>query len=379
MLLMIPGPITMNERVRQAISQPIIGHRTAEYRTMLRSTVKDLQWLLQSESAVPFILASSGTGAIDAAVANTVKPGDHVINIMGGKFGERIAEMTTQYGAKSIQISVAKGNAVDLNVLKSTLEEHPETTIVTFTHNETSTGVLQPAEEISKIVHDHSSAIVIMDAVSNLAGDHIPQDEWNLDIICGGSQKCLGVPPGIGIISVLPSGWKVIEQRQPAPSFYFNLMTMKRTWEKDQDTPWTSAIPLVQALHASLECIKEEGYHTRIMRHQRLSRMIRAGYNALGFSLFANPACLSNTVTSLNLPLGLDLKKFRSTMASRGVAISGSQYPDIPFIRVASMGDTIERDVLTTLAVTPLAMKDLNVNPEDPGAGIIAAINELTR
>ncbi|MHA1713454.1 MAG: pyridoxal-phosphate-dependent aminotransferase family protein [Candidatus Ranarchaeia archaeon] len=373
MLLMIPGPVTMDERVRNMLSQPIIAHRTPEYRKILRETVEGLKWLLHTD-ATPFLLASSGTGAMDAAIANIIRPGDKVINILGGKFGERLAEISAQYGAHCVPVPVEWGRAVDLDKLKETIDENPDVKIVTFTHNETSTGVLQPAMEISEIVHARSSAVLLVDAVSNLGGDDILQDEWQLDIVVSGSQKCLGVPPGLGIVSVLPSAWKLIAQCQPARSFYFNLLKMKHKWEKDQDTPWTSAISLVRALHESLRIIREEGYANRVRRHKQLANMVRQGFKALGFSLFADPLHLSNTVTSLVYPVGIDEKLFKQRMKDNGVEIAASQNPDLSFARIATMGECSHRDVLTTIAVAVLTMRELGVAPEDIGSGLSAAI-----
>ena len=374
MLLMIPGPISLHTRVHEALCQPIIGHRTLEYRRILRSVVLDLQWILQTH-ATPFILTSSGTGAMDAAVANIICPGDTVINILGGKFGERLSQITTQYGAKRITIPVQWGNAVDLTRLATVLDENPDTKLVTFTHNETSTGVLQPAKEISRLVHKQTSAFLLADCVSNLGGDNVPQDKWKLDIIVSGSQKCLGVPPGLGIISVSANVWDQIRSRAPAPSYYFNLLRLKEKWDKDQDTPWTSAISLIRALSVSLQLIKTEGLEVRFQRHQHLAQMIRSGFQALGFSLFADPKYLSNTVTAFYYPPNIEGRQFLHKMKERGVLLAGSQHSDLMFTRIATMGECNQQNVLTTIQAATAVLLEMGMDLASKDMGVNAALD----
>ena len=201
---------------------------------------------------------------MDCAVLNIVENGDKVINISGGKFGERFIGITKCYTDKQITLPVEWGKAVDLNKLEEFLIENSDVKAVTFTMNETSTGILHPGKEIAEIAHKHG-ALVIVDGVTVVGGDYLYQDKWGLDIVAVGSQKCMGLPPGLAFISVRENIWDIIDKRKSKiPSYYLNLETMKKKWDKAKDTPFTSATHLILGLQESLKMMKEEGFENKI-------------------------------------------------------------------------------------------------------------------
>ncbi len=372
-LLMIPGPVPVAARVFKAMNQPALSHRTKEYRAILQEAVDGYKWLVHTQGDA-FIIAGSGTAAMDCAIVNFVESGDKVLNIGGGKFGERFFEITKRYTSNRIELPVEWGKTVDLVQLDALLSEHPEVKVVTFTMNETSTGVLHLAKEIAKIAHDHG-AIVVVDGITVVGGDYLYQDEWGLDIVASGSQKCIGLPPGLGFVSVTPNTWDVINNRRTTvPTYYLDLALMKKKWDKSQDTPFTSATHLILGLVESLRMMKEEGYKNRVERHRILAKMSRLGYKALGLELFAEPGYYSNTVTAVRYPHGIN-DNFREEMKKLGVIVAGAQdHIKGKVFRTSSMNILGPAEIIQTLAMTELALKRLGYKIPQSGAGVAAAL-----
>jgi aspartate aminotransferase-like enzyme len=374
-LLMIPGPVPVSTRVFKAMNQPILPHRSEEYRTLLREAVEGYKWLVHTQGDA-YIIAGSGTAAMDCAMVNTIEPGDKVLNIGGGKFGERFIEITKRYTTNQIVFPVEWGKAVDLLQLESILSENPETKIVTFTMNETSTGVLHPAQDIAKIAHKYG-AIVVVDGITVVGGDYLYQDDWGLDIVVSGSQKCMGIPPGLGFISVTKNTWDIILNRKsPVPSYYLDLSMMKKKWDTAKDTPFTSATHLILGMRESLLMMKEEGYKNRVERHRLLAKMSRAGYKALGLELFADPKYYSNTVTAVKYPSGVN-DNFRKEMQKLGVIVAGAQdHIKGKVFRTSSMNILGVGEIIQTLAIAELALSNLGHKIPTRGAGVTAALEE---
>ncbi|MHA2407532.1 MAG: pyridoxal-phosphate-dependent aminotransferase family protein [Candidatus Ranarchaeia archaeon] len=376
-LLMIPGPVPVADRIFQAMSRPILAHRTDDYRKILREAVEGYKWLVHTEGDA-YIIAGSGTAAMDCAVVNTVESNDKVINIGGGKFGERFVQITKRYTTNQIDLPVEWGKAADLEKLESLLSENPDTKIVTFTMNETSTGVLHPAQEIAKIAHKFGS-LVVVDGITVVGGDYLYQDDWGLDVVVSGSQKCMGLPPGLGFISVTKNVWDTIQNRRtPVPSYYLDLQMMKKKWDAAKDTPFTSATHLILGLRESLEMMREEGYKNRVERHRLLAKMSRAGYKALGLELFADPQYFSNTVTAVKYPQGID-DNFRKEMKKLGVIVAGAQdHISGKVFRTSSMNILGVGEIIQTLAITELALSNLGYKVPERGAGVMAALEEYS-
>ncbi|MFW9986771.1 MAG: pyridoxal-phosphate-dependent aminotransferase family protein [Candidatus Odinarchaeota archaeon] len=376
--LMIPGPVPVHPRVYRAMSRVLYGHRTKEYQTTYKETVALLQRLLHTEQDV-LIFAGSGTAAMEAAIANAIEPGEKVLNVVNGKFSERWSELTTAFGAQSLVQEFAYGQAAEPEAIRESLASDQSIRVVTICHNETSTGVLNPAKEIGQIVRDYDR-LFIVDGITSVGGDYVYPDKWNFDLLVTGSQKCLGVPPGLGMIWVGPRAWKKIETRkQRNPTYYLDLLKAKNRYDGFGDSPFTSAISLMYGLHESLTIMFEEGYEQRIERHHRLGRITRAGYLGMGLDLLADPAYYSNTVTAVKYPSGITDKEFRAQVRNLGILIAGGQGPVKGKIwRTNHMNICTERDVLATIAIIEIVLKRLGY--EVPiGSGVLAAQEQLLK
>jgi aspartate aminotransferase-like enzyme len=370
-LLMTPGPVPLHPRVYRAMSKVIIHHRTPEYRKIFVECISMMKETMQTKNDV-FILAGSGTAAMDAAIANCVSPGDKVLNLMGGKFSERWAEITETFGAKSIPLRVEWGKAVKPEMVSDALDREPDIKFVTVCHNESSTAVLNPVQEIAKITNEHDK-ILLVDGITSVGGDYVYPDEWGIDILVTGSQKCLGCPPGLGMIMVGPRAWEIIDKRKSISSYYVKLSAYKKSLEKNSETPYTSAISLIYGLHEALTIILEEGYENRVKRHRLMAEATRRGMEALGLQLLAEKGYESNTITALKYPEGIDDSAFRSRMQKHGVLVAGGQnHLRGKIFRVAHMNIIAEREILLLLALTGLVLRELSFKCESE-AGVSAA------
>jgi aspartate aminotransferase-like enzyme len=369
-LLVIPGPVPIHPRVYQAMSRQLYGHRTKEFRAIYEDSIEMLKKICRTKNDM-FIFSGSGTSAMDSAIANLISKGDEVLNIMGGKFAERWNDITQTYGGKSIPVNVEWGQAVSLNDVIAALESHPDIKFITFTHNETSTGVLNPAEEIGKLAKEYDK-VLLVDGITSVGGDYCETDKWGIDILVTGSQKCLGLPPGLGMIAVNQRAWDLIEKRGDIPSYYLNLKKYHESFKK-LDLPYTPALPLFYAAQEAFKLILEEGYETRVKRHRLCAKATREGMKQIGFELFADESHASNTVTSIKYMDGLDDATFRNTMLKHKVMVAGGQGKvKGKIFRVAHMNLCAEREVLLTLALTELTLKELGFDIE-LGAGVSAA------
>jgi aspartate aminotransferase-like enzyme len=370
-LLMTPGPVSFHPRVYQAMSRVMFHHRTPEYRKIFGECVSMMKKVMQTENDV-FIFTGSGTSAMDAAISNCVSPGDKVLNLIGGKFSERWAEITETFGAKSIRLEVEWGRAIKPEMVSNAIDKEPDIKFVTMCHNETSTAVLNPAQEIAKITNEKGK-LLIVDGITSVGGDYVYPDKWGVDILVTGSQKCLGCPPGLGMIMVGPKAWEEINGRKKIPSYYANLSSYKKAFEKSSDTPYTPAISLIYGLHESLTMILEEGYENRVKRHRLMAETVRSGMKALGLQLLAEKGYESNTMTALKYPDGVDDNAFRKGMQKHGILVAGGQaHLKGKIFRVAHMNIIAEREVLIALAMTGLVLRECGFKCES-GAGVSAA------
>lgn len=370
-LLMTPGPVPFHPRVYRAMSRVVFHHRTPEYRKTFRECVSMMKEVMQTKNDV-FIITGSGTAAMEAAISNCVSPKDKVLTLINGKFSERWAEITETFGGKSIPLEVEYGKAIKPEMVSEALDKEPDIKFVTVCHNETSTAVLNPLPEIAKITKEYDK-ILIVDGITSVGGDYVYPDKWGVDILVTGSQKCLGCPPGLGMIMVGPKAWEIINKREKIPSYYLNLPAYKESFEKSSETPETSAISLIYGLHESLKMILEEGYENRVKRHRLMGKALRSGIEAFGMHLLAEKGYESNTITAAKYPTGVDDDAFRKAMQKHGVLVAGGQaHLKGKIFRVAHMNIIAEREILLLLAVTGLVLRELGFKCES-GAGVSAA------
>ncbi len=345
--LLTPGPTPLPPQVLEAMSRPIIHHRTPQFQAILKEATEGLKYVFQTKGDV-FILASSGTGAMEAAVINLLSPGDTAITIQGGKFGERWTEICKSYGITPEVIDVEWGKAVSPAEIEKRLKDNPKIKAVFTTLCETSTGVVNDIAAIGKAVKD-TNAVLVVDAISGLGAIDLQTDAWFCDVVVSGSQKGLMLPPGLGFISVSPKAWKLIDNSKSG-KFYFDLKAAKKAWDST-DTPFTPAITLIIALCEPLKMIKQDGLENVFLRHKKMADATRAAAQALGLELFA-PTAASDVVTAVCVPGGVDGEKLVKTMRDTyGVTIAGGQAElKGKVFRIAHMGFIEESDIIAGVA-----------------------------
>lgn len=353
MSLRIPGPTPCPEKVLQAMTKQMINHRGKEFVELMGQVTARLKELFQTKNDV-FILTASGTGGMEAAVVNTLSPGDRVLAVCSGVFGERFATIAESYGADVQRLRFEWGNAADPEAIARALDSDPSAKALLVVHNETSTGVTNDLGAISAVVKQREK-LFLVDAISSLSCIDLPVDDWGCDIVVTGSQKGFMVPPGLAFVSVSENAWQAHAEAK-MPRFYWDFTKAKRFLESGQ-TPWTPAVSTFYALAASLETMAEEGLANIFARHQRVGNKARQGAKSLGLSLFADESHASNTVTAINSPDGLDTAKFLQLLREEhGLILAGGQERlRGKIFRIGHLGYVTEDDideVMETLRIT---------------------------
>ncbi len=376
-LIMLPGPTNVPDRVMRALSTAMIGHRGSEFHELHDEIKEGLQYLFQTKGDV-FALTCSGTGGIECAISNIVKPGDEVLVGVSGVFAERVAMAVERRGGKAIRVEAPWRRGVTVEEVKRVLEER-EAKAVIIVYNETSTGVTnRHMREIARVAREHG-ALVVCDAISILGGDELPVDEWGIDICVGGSQKCIACPPGLAVLSVSERAWEVIEANPYRP-FYFDLVRYREFSEKKKETPYTPALSLFWALNEALKIIREEGLENRIKRHRTCARAFYEAMKAMGLKIYPEAGWESNTVIAVEIPEGVEDAKLRRIMKEKyGILIAGG-FDKLAgkIFRIGNMGIVSQREVLLTVAALENALRDLGY-PLEVGAGLEAAKNVFSR
>jgi len=357
-LIMLPGPTNVPERVYRAMMRPLMSHRGPEFRELYARIVENARYAFQTSGHI-FVLTCSGTGGVDCAVANVVRPGDKVLAPTFGVFSERMAEAARRVGADVIEIPIRWGSAPTASDLEPFFSRG-DVKAVCIVYNDTSTGVtVREMPKICELAHENG-ALVLVDAVSILGGDVLPVDDWGVDVCVTGSQKCLACPPGLALISVSEEAWEAIEANQSRP-FYFDLVRAREFYEKRHETPFTPAIPLFYALDEALIMLREEGLETRFKRHARCARAFYSAVEALGLKAFPEPEWRSNTVIAVRAPDGLSPSELRSVMKERfGILVAGGMGKVREEIfRIGCMGIISAREVLLTVSALAASLSQL--------------------
>jgi aspartate aminotransferase-like enzyme len=366
--LFTPGPTPLPEEVIRAMMRPMIHHRWPEYADLHHQVRKGLQYALQTENDI-MILTCSGTGAMEAAVANLHCPGHRVLVVRGGKFGERWALVCRSYGLQVTSIDIPWGAAVDPQLVAQRLDEDPSIKAVYVTLCETSTGVAHDLAAIAKILRSHR-ALLVVDAISGLCSEELLTDQWQVDVVVSATQKGLMCPPGISFVSLSEAAWEVVE---PAtlPRLYWDFREMRKFSKKDQ-TPYTPAISVLCGLQAALKIIQEEGLEKTIERHGRLAGMARAAMAALNLRLFAQRPC--NALTAVQVPERMDgLELLRILHQQLGVVLAGGQSElKGKIFRLAHLGYVDDLDVIMGIAALENGLYVLG-HEFKGGAGVQAA------
>ena len=369
--LLTPGPTSLPAEVLEALAKPMIHHRTPQFQAILKEAVEGLKYIFQTKNDV-FVLSSSGTGAMEAAVANLLSPGDSAITVEGGKFGERWTELCQAYGVKTEVIKVEWGQAVSPSEINLKLKnKNSEIKAVFVTLCETSTAVTNDIKAIADVLRN-TETVLVVDAISGLGVIDLKTDEWGVDVVVSGSQKGLMLPPGLGFISVSEKAWKLIDQAK-SPRYYFDLRLCKKAWAQT-DTPFTTSVSLVVALNAALKMLKAEGLENVFKRCRKLADAVRAAAKAMGLKLYAQEDCSSDAVTAVRVPEGIDGEKLVKTMRDiHGITIAGGQAElKGKVFRIASMGYLNEFDIILALACLEKVLYQMG-HKFELGAGLKAA------
>jgi aspartate aminotransferase-like enzyme len=304
-------------------------------------------------------LASSGTGAMEAAVANLVSKGDKVIAVNGGKFGERWCELCKAYDANLVEIDIEWGKYVRAEQIKDALEKNPDTKVVFTTLSETSTGAVNPIKEIAQIVKN-TQAVLVVDAISGLLAEPLKMDEWDVDVVVCGVQKGFMMPPGLAMISLSEKAMKLVEESNN-PRYYFDLRAYKKNYP---DSPYTPAVNLMYQLLKSTDMLKEEGIENVWDRHRIMAEATRAGVQALGLELFAeNPG---NVLTAIKIPQGVDGGKLIKFLRDDwGVVFTGGQSQlKGKIIRIAHLGYMSKFDIITAISALEMSLEKFGFKVE---------------
>ncbi|MGZ4931175.1 MAG: pyridoxal-phosphate-dependent aminotransferase family protein [Halobacteriota archaeon] len=367
-LLMLPGPVQVAPRVFQAMSKPMINHRGPEFKQLLNSVLEKLQLVFRTKSDL-MILSGSGTCAMEAAIGNLGR-GKTYAAVENGKFGERLKTLGSLYG-ESVPVMTDWGSPVDAAAVAGALGEGAG--VVTLVHNETSTGMTNDVEEIGKLCKKHD-ALLIMDGISSIGGMDAEIDKWGVDIAFTGSQKCLGLPPGLSMISVSERAWDAIRDAQKRP-YYADLVAHKESADSGQ-TPYTPTVPLFFALEEALKILEEEGLDSRIKRNRVYAESLRSASRAMGLELFPRInelSTYSNTVTAIKVPSTIAFATLKEEMKRRGIIIAGGQERlKGKIVRIGNMGHISKGDVLQTVEKLELVLFENGVVNE-MGAGTLAA------
>jgi len=371
--LFTPGPISVPEEVLLEMAKPIIHHRTPEFLEIAKQVVEDLKYFFQTKNDV-FIIAGSGTAAMEAAVVNVLSPGEKALVISGGKFGERFVEILKAYQCKPFVIEPGWGNPVNIEEIEKLLQQNPDIKAVFATLVETSTGTSYDIEGIGKVVGKYPDKIFIVDAISGLGSVPCKTDQWNIDIVVSGSQKALSLPPGLSFISVSQKAWNIINTSS-MPKYYLDLKKYKKSMEKF-DFPFTMAVSLVSGLKKSLEKIKQDGIENLWNIHKKRAEAVRKAAIAMGLKIFSKSP--SDAVTTIVLPEGIDGEKFCSDMRKQfGMSVAGGQDKlKGKVIRISHFGYQDEFDTIAVIAGIEIMLKKYGYKVE-LSSGVREAMNIL--
>ena len=373
-LLMLPGPTTVDPRVLAAMSKAVVNHRGAKYGEILTETTELMSKVFQTPNK-SYLLTGSGTAAMEAAIANTVAPGEKMLNIVGGKFGERFMKIAKTHGIDAQELAVEWGTAVSPKQIEEILDANEDIKAISVVHNETSTGVAAPIEEIGKVMRNYD-ALYIVDTVSSLGGDYVDVEKFGIDVCVTGSQKCLAAPPGMAAITLNDDAWKAVDNIK-TNTFYLDMKAARKSGDKQPpETPYTPSVSLTYAMNEALKITLEEGLENRVARHHKAANASVAAVKALGLELFADEAVSSATVTAVKMPEGVSDADFRGTVRDKyGVELAGGQdHLKGNVFRIGHMGCISYKELVQTFAAIGMTLKGLGAI-EDAGAGV-ASITE---
>lgn len=355
--LLGPGPSNVHPRVLQASAFPVIGHLDPQFLELMNKNQEMLRTVFQTQNEVTLPMSGTGSAGMQAALANFIEPGDPVLVCVMGYFGERMFEMANRLGAMVERIDKPWGQAFTRHEIAAALAKRPAK-LVALVHGETSTGVVQPMDGISSLVHEQGGLLLI-DTVSSLAGIPVKIDEWGVDIAYSGSQKCLGVPPGLAPLTISPRAREALLARKTkVVDWYLDLTLLTKYWGKERTYHHTAPINLNYALYEALQMIQEEGLEACWARHRANAELLWSGLEQLGLQLVVDKSVRMPTLTTVFIPQGVeDLPVRRRLLTEYGIEIAGGLGVFAGKIwRIGLMGYSSQRANVTLLLA---ALKDI--------------------
>ena len=369
--LRIPGPTGLPPTVREAGSRQMINHRGPEFAAMLERILSGMRPFFGTTGDIA-IITTAGTGGLEAAVVNTLSPGDRVLGVSIGSFGDRFAKIARTYGADVTRIEVEWGQAADPTVLRAELERDNGYKAVLLTHNETSTAVMNPIPELAAVVRELApEALILVDSVSGLGAVPFEMDAWGVDLVVTGSQKAWMSAPGLAMIAASPRAWTAMETAT-MPRVYLDLRAHRDSHAAGQ-TPWTPAIAVVYQVDEGIRLMTAEGADHVFARHEACAAASRAGLLALGFELFADQRHASRTVTAAVVPDDLDWKEFNGELKKHGLVLAGGQGKLTGKIfRLGHLGSVTVEEILGAMSVLEFVSIGMG-RAVRPGSAVAAA------
>ena len=343
--LRTPGPTPIPDDIVEAMGNPMINHRGPEFDELITKVTAQLKQVFMTSNDL-FILTASGTGALEASLVNTLSPGDKVVAATAGSFGDRFIDMAVAFGAEVNRLDFEWGEPVDPDAIRRALRDDPEVKAVMITHNETSTGVTHPLEEIARIARQEFGKLLLVDAVSSLGCIPLPVDAWDCDLVGTASQKGFMIPPGLAFISVSERAWEA-QKSATMPRFYFDLEEAKKTLERGQ-TPFTPNVAAMYGLSLGLDKILDEGLEGVFGRHASIGQLTRDRIRELGLELLvSDERYASNTVTAVKMPEGIDGRALMGRLRTeKNVVLAGGQGKlSTSIFRIGHLGHVTEDDI----------------------------------
>ncbi|OGN87905.1 MAG: alanine--glyoxylate aminotransferase [Chloroflexi bacterium RBG_13_46_14] len=374
-----PGPSNIHPRVQMAMMAPMVGHLDPYFISVMEDTVKMLRTVFRTENVLTFPISGTGSAGMEAGFINFLEPGDVAVIGVNGFFSARMVENAVRSGARVVEVPAEWGSIVDPAGIEAALKAEKRVKMVAVVHAETSTGVLQPLEEISKLAKEYD-ALFLADTVTSLGGAELAIDDWGIDISYSGSQKCLGCPPGLAPFTVNKKALDVVTNRNTkVPSWYLDLSLLSTYWTNDRFYHHTAPISMVYALYEALRLVLEEGMEKRIKRHQLHGDAVKAGLEAMGLELHAQAGHRLSMLTTVRIPSGVDDAAVRKGLLNGfNLEIGGGLGPLKGRVwRIGLMGySSNPENVLLVLASLEMMMAAEGYKVE-PGAGVKAALEYM--
>jgi len=366
-LIMLPGPVDVPEKTLTALLKPVISHRGEEFRELYSHIQEMAKKVFQTNSKI-FVLTASGTGGVEAAVLNLVRPGDKIVVPIFGEFGHRLAKQIERAGGNVITVEAPMGTAPDIEKIKEAFEFNEDIKALFTVYNDTSPGTTYRfLKEVAAIAKD-KGAFVVVDAISILGGDELPQDNWAIDVVIAGSQKCIAMPPGLVLVSASERVLEYVRNNPPITT-YFDFAKQEDFLVKKNETPFTPAIPLFYALEVALEEVLKEGLEERIRKHRVAAKAFYRALSYVGLEPIVEEKFRSKVVITAKYREGMDDKKFREVLNKKFDVVIGGGFGELKgkIFRIGNMGDIRVAKIFRTLSAIGNAMNLMGIEADTKG------------